>query len=81
MTPRTKKLAINVGAIISALLAGTAWAAKNGAAFVDARYVHQVPYEKARILDSLNYRQDVRDIRAVVFRWDTVMRQQQQRGR
>lgn len=73
MTPRAKKITIN-SALASVLLAAALWFAPRAAAFVEDRYVHSVVYDKNRILDSLNYRQDIRDIRTMLSRLDTAVK-------
>lgn len=78
MSPAAKKALIPIGVLVSTALAVATWAIRSGAQVVDHRYVHtvrydsdQVKYEKARIIDSLNYRMDIHDVRAFMAHLDS----------
>lgn len=73
MTARTKKIAINLTALVSAIIAVTAWGAPRVGAFVDARYVHADTFALLRLRDSLNYRQDIKDIHRILAGIDSAL--------
>lgn len=80
MTPRKKAL-INVGAIIGALLTVGGWAVRSSAMVVDARYVHADTFALKSIRDSLNYRNDVREIRAMLTHLESDLHVARSNGR
>lgn len=81
MTARTKKIAINLTALVSAIITVTAWGAPRVGAFVDARYVHADTYALFRLRDSLTYRADVTEIRRLLFHLDSTVSRMERRGR
>lgn len=70
MTPRRKAM-LNIGAFASAVVAVLGWSAPKAIAAVDARYVHQDSFDRKSFRDSLNYRDDIREIRAMLMHLDS----------
>lgn len=72
MTPKNKRVAINVTAIISAAVVVGGWAvhsAPTAVRAIDSRYVHSTDFKafqqgehETRLADSLNHEAEVKDI-------------------
>lgn len=78
---KTRKIAVNVTAIIAAAIAVGGWAIHSTPAVVhaiDARYVHTTDFRifqqgehETRVADSLNHETEVRDIRRMLSGLDS----------
>lgn len=71
MTPRAKKVAINVSALLTAIAGAIAWVAPRGAKIVDERYVHSDSMRLWRLRDSLTYSAEIKDIHRLLFHLDS----------
>lgn len=71
MSPQAKKTIIPLSLIVSSIIALSAWALRSGAQIVDARYVHTDSFAIKSLRDSLNYRSDLRDIKAALVHLDS----------
>lgn len=66
MTARTKKVVINISALVTAIAGAIAWVAPRGAQIVDARYVHTDSFALLRQRDSLTQLAEFRELHAEV---------------
>lgn len=71
MTPRTKRVAINLSALIGAVIAVGGWAVKSGARAIDERYVHTDSFRVVQSGAALRHQRDSLSYDAQFARIDT----------
>jgi hypothetical protein len=71
MTARTRKVVINLSALVTAIAGAVAWAAPHAGKIVDERYVHADSFRLVRLRDSLTYQSEIRDIHRLLFHLDS----------